>query len=177
MWLARDLVSCRPSCSSRSSSGAGARAPTAAGSAPAARSPRRWATRSAEDAARPVLEPAQHGGAGDPRSLRSLLLGSRDRRLDAGRTLAGPTHWYRQALRQASRSLNYYWCVDIFLAGIVGVGLYFWFRGRVWCRFACPLAALMHIYTRFSRFRIFPDKRSASPATSAPRCATRASTS
>jgi NosR/NirI family nitrous oxide reductase transcriptional regulator len=54
--------------------------------------------------------------------------------------------------------LNYYHLVDIFLAGIVGVGFYFWFSGRVWCRFACPLAALMHIYARFSRFRIFPEK-------------------
>jgi thioredoxin reductase/polyferredoxin len=54
---------------------------------------------------------------------------------------------------------NYYWLVDVFLAGIVGVGLYFWFSGRVWCRFACPLAALMNIYTRFSRFRIFADKK------------------
>lgn len=54
--------------------------------------------------------------------------------------------------------LNYYHVVDIFLAGIIGVGMYFWFSGRVWCRFACPLAALMHIYTRFSRFRIFPEK-------------------
>ena len=54
--------------------------------------------------------------------------------------------------------LNYYHVVDIFLAGIIGVGMYFWFSGRVWCRFACPLAALMHVYTRFSRFRIFPEK-------------------
>jgi len=52
----------------------------------------------------------------------------------------------------------YYHVVDIFLAGIVGVGMYFWFSGRVWCRFACPLAALMHLYARFSRFRIFPEK-------------------
>ena len=55
--------------------------------------------------------------------------------------------------------LNYYHVVDIFLAGIVGVGFYFWFSGRVWCRFACPLAALMHIYARFSRFRIFAEKK------------------
>lgn len=55
--------------------------------------------------------------------------------------------------------LNYYHVVDIFLAGIVGVGLYFWFSGRVWCRFACPLAALMHIYTRFSQYRIFAEKK------------------
>ncbi|MFH1575025.1 MAG: NAD(P)-binding domain-containing protein [Acidobacteriota bacterium] len=54
--------------------------------------------------------------------------------------------------------LNYYHVADIFLAGIVGVGCYFWFSGRVWCRFACPLAALMHVYARFSSFRIFPEK-------------------
>ena len=55
-------------------------------------------------------------------------------------------------------ALNYSHVVDLFLAGIVGVGFYFWFSGRVWCRFACPLAALMHVYARFSRFRIFPEK-------------------
>ena len=55
--------------------------------------------------------------------------------------------------------VNYAWSVDILLGGILGVGLYFWFSGRTWCRFACPLAALMHIYTRFSRFRIFADKK------------------
>ncbi len=54
---------------------------------------------------------------------------------------------------------DYYHLVDIFLAGVVGVGLYFWFSGRVWCRFACPLAALMHVYARFSRFRIFAEKK------------------
>jgi len=50
------------------------------------------------------------------------------------------------------------WFVDVVLGGIFGVGLYFKFSGRVWCRFACPLSALMHIYARFSRFRIFADK-------------------
>lgn len=54
---------------------------------------------------------------------------------------------------------NYVWSIDLLLAGIVGVGFYWHFSGRVWCRFACPLAALMHIYTRFSRFRIFADKK------------------
>ncbi len=54
--------------------------------------------------------------------------------------------------------LNYAWFVDTLWAGVLGVGLYFWFSGRVWCRFACPLAALMHIYTRFSRYRIFSEK-------------------
>ena len=51
------------------------------------------------------------------------------------------------------------WSVDLLLAGILGVGLYWHFSGRMWCRFACPLAALMHIYARFSRFRILADKK------------------
>jgi len=54
--------------------------------------------------------------------------------------------------------LSYKWTVDIFLSGILGIGTYFWLSGRVWCRFACPLAALMNIYARFSRFRILAEK-------------------
>jgi NosR/NirI family transcriptional regulator, nitrous oxide reductase regulator len=54
--------------------------------------------------------------------------------------------------------VSYKWLVDVFLGGIIGVGLYFKYSGRVWCRFFCPLAALMHIYTRFTRYRIFPEK-------------------
>jgi polyferredoxin len=56
-------------------------------------------------------------------------------------------------------NLGWKWTVDVLLAGIVGYGAYFWFSGRVWCRFFCPLAALMHIYTRFSTFRILADKK------------------
>ncbi len=54
-----------------------------------------------------------------------------------------------------------YWknAVDWLLAGVLGTGLYFWLSGRVWCRFACPLAALMHIYARFSRFRIVVEQK------------------
>jgi len=55
-------------------------------------------------------------------------------------------------------ALSWKWTVDVLIGGILGVGLYFKFSGRTWCRFACPLAALMHIYARFSRFRIFSDK-------------------
>ena len=54
--------------------------------------------------------------------------------------------------------LNYGWFIDLLFAGILGFGLYFHFSGRMWCRFACPLAALMHIYARFSQFRIIPEK-------------------
>ena len=47
----------------------------------------------------------------------------------------------------------------MFLAGVIGYGAYFWYSGRVWCRFFCPLAALMHIFARFSRFAIVADKK------------------
>lgn len=82
--------------------------------------------------------------------------------------------WPGSAVGEASRSfyagllygwqlfgvqLNYRWVVDLMLAGVIGYGAYFWFSGRVWCRFACPLAALMHIYARFGRFRILADKK------------------
>lgn len=70
--------------------------------------------------------------------------------------------WATSAFDWMSRKtpiVSYAYLVDVIFAGILGVGLYFHFSGRVWCRFACPLAALMHIYTRFSRFRIFADKK------------------
>jgi thioredoxin reductase/ferredoxin len=66
-----------------------------------------------------------------------------------------------ERLQALNRGLLYHgWkpVVDYALAGAVGVGLYFHLSGRVWCRFACPLAALMHIYARFSKFRIVPEK-------------------
>jgi len=53
----------------------------------------------------------------------------------------------------------YKWIIDVFLAGVIGYGLYFWFSGRIWCRFFCPLAALMHVFARWSRFAIVPDKK------------------
>jgi polyferredoxin len=56
-------------------------------------------------------------------------------------------------------NLNYSWLVDVVLAGMIGYGVYFWLSGRFWCRFFCPLAALMHVYTKFSRFRILADKK------------------
>lgn len=70
-------------------------------------------------------------------------------------TILGPSKYAEHALPM----LNYAWFVDLFWAGIIGFGLYFHFSGRVWCRFACPLAALMHIYARFSRFGIISEKK------------------
>ena len=59
---------------------------------------------------------------------------------------------------QLVNAFSYKWLVDIFLAGILGFGFYFKYSGRTWCRFACPLAALMHIYSRFGRFAIASEK-------------------
>ena len=59
---------------------------------------------------------------------------------------------------QLVNAFSWKWVVDIFMAGVLGFGLYFKYSGRAWCRFACPLAALMHIYARFSKFAIAADK-------------------
>ena len=53
----------------------------------------------------------------------------------------------------------YKFSIDVFFAGVLGLGVYFFMGGRVWCRFGCPLAALMHIYTRFSKYRILSEKK------------------
>jgi NAD-dependent dihydropyrimidine dehydrogenase PreA subunit len=50
------------------------------------------------------------------------------------------------------------WIVDIVIGSVIGVGFYFWYSGRVWCRFFCPLAAWMHVLARFSRFAILAEK-------------------
>ena len=48
--------------------------------------------------------------------------------------------------------------IDVVFAGVLGLGVYFFMGGRIWCRYGCPLAALMHIYTRFSPYRIMCNK-------------------
>jgi ferredoxin len=53
----------------------------------------------------------------------------------------------------------YYIGIDVIFAGVLGVGVYFFLSGRVWCRFGCPLAALMHIYARFTKYRILSEKK------------------
>ena len=45
----------------------------------------------------------------------------------------------------------YYIGIDVIFAGVLGLGVYFFLSGRVWCRFGCPLAAWMNIVNRFSR--------------------------
>jgi len=68
----------------------------------------------------------------------------------------GVAQLYERLLRGGTFSYKY--IVDLWLAGVVGVAFYFHLSGRVWCRFACPLAALMNIYARFTSFRILADK-------------------
>ena len=54
---------------------------------------------------------------------------------------------------------RYRWTVDVLLAGMLGYGLFFWASGRVWCRFLCPLGALLNVMARASRFRILTEKQ------------------
>lgn len=66
--------------------------------------------------------------------------------LSNGALLAGATHkvqsWYG-------------FFIGSIFAGVVGTGFYPFMGNRVWCRFGCPLAAILGIVQRFkSRFRI-----------------------
>ena len=55
---------------------------------------------------------------------------------------------------------SYHLLADIWLVGILPVTLYPFLGGKVWCRYWCPLAKLMHLMSRFyaraglSKFRI-----------------------
>jgi ferredoxin-type protein NapH len=44
--------------------------------------------------------------------------------------------------------------IGAILSGVIGVGLYPLMGTRVWCRFACPMAALLGLIQKFGRFRI-----------------------
>jgi polyferredoxin len=49
--------------------------------------------------------------------------------------------------------------IDVIFAGTLGLGVYFFLSGRFWCRYGCPLAAIMHIMARFTRYRILAEKK------------------
>jgi len=48
----------------------------------------------------------------------------------------------------------YGFAIGALFAGVLGVGLYPLMGTRVWCRFGCPMAAMLGIIQRFGRFRI-----------------------
>lgn len=48
----------------------------------------------------------------------------------------------------------YSFFVGALFSGVLGVGLYPLMGSRVWCRFGCPMAAILGIIQRFGRFRI-----------------------
>ena len=73
--------------------------------------------------------------------------------------LSGPVNGRDWSQHSVLDAFSYKFIVDVLWAGILGVGVYFWLSGRFWCRFACPLAALMHIYSRFGRFAILAEKK------------------
>jgi len=49
---------------------------------------------------------------------------------------------------------SYQFIVVAMLSGVLGVGLYPLMGSRVWCRFFCPLAAILGLIQKFGRFRI-----------------------
>jgi thioredoxin reductase/polyferredoxin len=70
---------------------------------------------------------------------------------DAVALLRGPADWGGEI---------YHFAVDVWLVGILPVTLYPFLGGKVWCRYWCPLAKLMHFYSKgftklgWSRFEI-----------------------
>ena len=121
----------------------------------AARSPRRWAISQRTRRCRMGRSPesAQHGRPGHAAALWLSRQGHPPALRIAGWALGDesrPTRWSHKSFSEGIPFLNYAWASISSWPASSGSGLYFRFSGRVWCRFACPLAALMHIYTRFS---------------------------
>ena len=48
----------------------------------------------------------------------------------------------------------YGFLIGAMFAGVIGVGLYPLMGTRVWCRFGCPMAAMLGLIQKFGRFRI-----------------------
>ncbi len=59
----------------------------------------------------------------------------------------------------------YHLLADVWLVGIIPVTLYPFLGGKVWCRYWCPLAKMMHMFSAFytkvkvSRFHIVPNDK------------------
>jgi polyferredoxin len=73
-------------------------------------------------------------------------------------SLCTPLFPFRFSAQSQFLEKTYTLAVDIVCSGVIGMGFYFFLSGRVWCRFFCPLAGLMHLYARFSHFRIMANK-------------------
>jgi ferredoxin-type protein NapH len=57
--------------------------------------------------------------------------------------------------RFAFRVQGFYgFAIGAIFSGVIGVGLYPLMGTRVWCRFGCPMAALLGLIQKFGRFRI-----------------------
>jgi len=67
------------------------------------------------------------------------------------------SYYKGEVLGEVSNSFSrvYGFVIGAAFAGVAGVGFYPLMGGRVWCRFGCPLAAILGILQKyFSRFRI-----------------------
>lgn len=58
-----------------------------------------------------------------------------------------------QSAAEATRGA-YSFLVGAMFAGVIGTGLYPLMGSRVWCRFGCPMAAILGLIQKFGRFRI-----------------------
>lgn len=69
-------------------------------------------------------------------------------------------HYELNLLTQiAMKVRHFYWFfISAFLAGVLGVGLYPLFGTRVWCRFFCPMAALLGLIQKKGKFQIVVKK-------------------
>ena len=59
----------------------------------------------------------------------------------------------------------YHLFADVWLVGIIPITLYPFLGGKIWCRYWCPLAKLMHVFSslysklKISRFHIVPNDK------------------
>lgn len=66
---------------------------------------------------------------------------------------AMPESWIAPAAETLNKAYGFY--IGALFSGVIGVGFYPILGSRVWCRFGCPMAAVLGILQKwFSRFRI-----------------------
>ncbi|HWX23696.1 MAG TPA: 4Fe-4S dicluster-binding protein [Vicinamibacteria bacterium] len=68
-------------------------------------------------------------------------------------TSVGKSHPAFSAFAFKVQAFYGFWIGAVF-AGVLGVGLYPLMGTRVWCRFGCPMAAILGLIQKFGRFRI-----------------------